>query len=98
APRDVVLPQDVVVAVQADLEAGRAYRPHLGCARAPDVRTGQKRAVEQRARAVVRQHRGACDLAQKAAAEDSAQGAPGVVRSDAEEKGGLRAVALEQPG
>jgi len=85
--RHAVLPAHVVVAVHADLEAGIAHRAHHITRTRPDVRPGQQRAVEERAPAVVLEHRGATHLAQESRPERALQRPAGVIGSDAEIEG-----------
>src|SRR6185436_5130339 len=69
----------------------------LRCCAAPaDVGPGQERAIEQRAQAVVPQHRSPRDFRKEAFPEDPFHGPPGVVGPQTEEEGGAGAVALEQ--
>jgi hypothetical protein len=94
--RNAVLPPHVVVAVDARLVPAIAYRLHH-VARAPsDVRTGQQRAVEQRAPAVMLDDRGAPHLAQETRAQHAADRAAGVVAAEREEERGVDIVAAEQ--
>ena len=95
--RDVVLPADVVPGVDAGLEAVAAHRAHQRRLARADVRAGQQRAVEQRADSVVLDHRGARHLLQEPAPEHAPDRASGVVGPEAEQEGGSRCVALEQP-
>ncbi len=92
----MVLPGHVVPGVDAHLESGLRNRAHDGCGAQANVRTGQQGAIEQCLQTVMFQHRGALDFAQKALAEDAFDGAAGVVGSQAEQKGGVGGVRLQE--
>src|SRR5438067_1098976 len=94
-PAHPVLPAHVIEAVHAHLEAAARDILKLCAAPAADVRPGKQHAVEQRLQTVVPHHGSALDLAEEAAAEDTPDGAPGVVGAQAEEKGRRHA---EPPG
>ena len=55
---------------------------------APDMGSGQQSSVEQRFDSIVADHRGSLHLAEKTRPEYPAQSTAGMVRSQAEQKGG----------
>src|SRR5450830_1224794 len=96
----MILPFDMVPGMDAYFETCIAGAAHdLGAALA-DVGAGQQRAVEQGLEAVVLQHRGARHLFHETRTERARDCAPGVVRPEAEQKGGAGVVLfqhLDQP-
>src|SRR5271169_6356945 len=94
--RNVILPADVVITMDANFESRVAHATHDVRAFAPDVRPRQQRAIQQRLDAVMFQYRGASDLAEEAGTEHALDGAPGVVSAKRKEKCGLRVVPLER--
>src|SRR5204862_3455841 len=80
----------------AHLEAAARDVLKLSAAPAADVRPGKQHAVEQRLQTVVPDHGSALDLAEEAAAEDTPDGAPGVIGAQTEEKGRRHAEPPEQ--
>src|SRR5262245_66664357 len=83
--------------MHADLEPGAAHADERRRAPRADVGPGQQRTVEERAQAVVLDHRRARHLPHEAAPEDATDRAAGVIRSEAEEERRVRAVALQEP-
>jgi DNA-binding transcriptional MocR family regulator len=68
---------------------------HVGAATS-DIRAGKKRSIQQRLQLIVLEHRGARHLRKKTGAKHPAQGAPGVVGTEAEEEGAARAMPAQQ--
>src|SRR6185295_199074 len=93
---DTILPADVIIGVQANLEPRIAHCTHQRSRVPADMRARQQRAIQQRFPAVVFQHRGAPDLAEETAPKYASQCPPGVVRSDAEVERCSRSQPLQQ--
>src|SRR5207237_501776 len=93
--RHVVLPQDVVVTVDADLEARVADAAQDARAGASDVGAGEQRAGQERPEAVVLERRGAGNLPEEPGAEDPAEGAAGSILSERKEERRAGAVPLQ---
>lgn len=92
----MVLPQYVIVAMDADFEAGIPDRSHRRALAAADVGAWQQRSITQRLPAVVPRDGGAHDLAEEAGAKDSLQRSPGMVRPQAEQKSRFDAVTIQE--
>src|SRR6516165_4869594 len=86
----------MIPGMHTDLEAAACDLLHFAAATTADVRAGEQHSVQQRLQAVVLEHRGALHLAEEPAAERAPDRPPGVIRSEAEEKGGVDAQPPEQ--
>ncbi len=96
APHHEVLPQNVIPGMHADLETRVTHSAQDRCAAPADVGPRQQHAVQQRAQAIVFEHRGAADLGKKSGPEHAPQGAAGVVGTEAEVEAGRHLQALAQ--
>src|SRR3989338_2972477 len=92
--RHMILPADMVVAMNAGLEARIAHAAHNVGAFPADVRPGQQRAVQQGLDAVMLHHLSARYLAEKTGTEPALDRAPGGARAERKEERGLRVGAL----
>src|SRR5262249_999317 len=93
---DTILPSRVIPAVQSHFEAFVADMAHDVAGAAPDVGTGEQRAVEPRLHAVVFNDRSALHLAHESWAEYAPDGAACAIRSDAEKERRAGVVRFEQ--
>ncbi len=91
-----VLPPDVVPRVDADLESLVAHTAQDRRAALADIRAGKHGAIEQGTQSVVRNDGRASHFLHETGTKRALDGAPGVVRSEAEEKCRARIIALEE--
>ena len=94
----VVLPLDVVIRMHADFKPTIPDIAHDRTASPRNMRGGQQGSIQQRPEAIVFQHGGAAHLAHETAAEGAFDGAPGLIRTQAEQKRGPHVQPLEQAG
>ncbi len=90
-----VLPFGVIPGMDADFKAFVAYMAHHIARTRSNVGTRQQRAVEQGAHAVVLHDGGSLHLADEAGAENAPDGAAGMIRPQAEQKGRADAVTAQ---
>ena len=100
-PREIrighaILPAHVVVAMDAGLVAGVAHGAHHIAGPSSDVRSGQQRAIEKRAHAVMLDDRRPLDFPHEARAENALDRPPRVIGSEREQERRQDAVLAKQ--
>ena len=88
---EMILPADMIVAVNSHFEASRADHPHHPFVAPADMRRGEQRAIEQRAHAVELDNICPADFREKSRTKHPADRLPGVIRPEAEKSAGRRA-------